>query len=207
MKKLLILFFAVFALSACKGPTPEEKGKALAEAYLKPFLTDPNSLVIMQIDVDSAFTPNTDPEILSKAVECVDFLEKAMEQNRRIERLGDNYDMLVSMSSYDSYSQRQIQKAKDDLERALNVNDKYIEKIQKYAEEFATLNARPKSHYGWLIGINFRYQNANEPLKKDNLFIVTDKEFSEAKYVMSIDELQKISDMKDKLLELGIYVE
>ena len=201
MKKLFYYVLVAFVIMSCTL-SPEQKAEKLIKDSLKKTLLKPDTYKPVETKVDSAFSPNDNPEfyeefkVLSEMLMEYDNIEEEMKSAKS--------SMSIWSGAYQSaFGKNEYQEAKDKYDKANEKLEKLKVKGREQYDKVATMLQEDKKFIGYKASHNYRADNnAGSTLIGNTVFII-DKNFEEVLYDIELDDyndLQKaIKQFKEQI--------
>jgi len=187
MKKLLFLFAFVFAFTAC-SVSNEKKAESLIKDSIQKVLIFPDSYDPIEMQLDSAFTPQHDPSFIQL---CLDFNEKGVE----LESLQEDIAMAereksLYNPSLSAYFRTRYQQAIEKYDSLIQKNELLTGQLKKLGEELSAQATKEPEFIGYFAHQSYRAKNnAGDTLMEEKYFLF-DKDVSSILYVWDKDDIE-----------------
>ena len=187
MKKLLFLFAFVFAFTAC-SVSNEKKAESLIKDSIQKVLIFPDSYDPIEMQLDSAFTPQHDPSFIQL---CLDFNEKGVE----LESLQEDIAMAereksLYNPSLSAYFRTRYQQAVEKYNSLIQKNELLTGQLKKLGEELTAQATKEPEFIGYFAHQSYRAKNnAGDTLMGDKYFLL-DKDVSSILYVWDKEDIE-----------------
>ena len=205
MNKIPIILFTIILLASCESR--EDKIQKTVSQELKGVLYDYESYEPIKTKIDSAFfSPYTDSEVESLMLCIVKF-------SNELERAKSDYrNALSSIALWDipygtAYSRQQkkdaITQRDAEKQRIEYIQTKLISLVKNLYKRVQYDNSKDDEFVGWFVTQRYKCKtNGGYPAFSEDVFVLN-KDMSECKLHMSIEEYKVICDFVDKLLSIS----
>lgn len=202
MKKLILLFVLGAVVISCNN-SPDSKANALIKEELKKSLYKPDTYQPVETVVDSAFSPQDDPELYKKMTKLNDFAREV--ESLELTMKNAKSSMALWSTPYQSsYGRNNYNEAKEQYEEANEKIEKIKEKAQPLVLEIAELMNKNPKFIGFKATHNYRADNnAGNTLIGNSVYII-DTKFEKILFSM---EKEEYDDYQEALIQLKEQME